>query len=279
MDARDLTIRAEDGHALSARLFTPDADARGAVILASAMAVPSRFYAKYAQWLAEQGMAVVSFDYRGMRDRPLRGSPHRMRDWGELDLPAVIDWTTRELAPDRLLYVGHSAGGQLLGLAHNNARVDRAVFVSCQSGYWPNYPNKYLYWALWHIAFPALVRVFGYLPSSRFRFGDDLPPRVALEWARWCRTPGYLYGDPTLASRSNVGNFTNPILAYYFTDDPWATPGTRAEMLAPYRNAAITEKVVHPSEAGVGRVGHMGFFRDPVRDTLWRESLEWLTQG
>ena len=36
------------------------------VLIVSAMGVPQRFYADFAEWLASQGHAVMSFDYRGV---------------------------------------------------------------------------------------------------------------------------------------------------------------------------------------------------------------------
>ncbi|MBM3464255.1 MAG: hypothetical protein FJX76_19335 [Armatimonadetes bacterium] len=274
----DLQIACPDGTLLAATLFSPPHKTSRAAVVAPGMAMPARFYARYAAFLAESGIATVTFTYRGMKDVPLSASPHRMRDWGEQDIPAVIDWVSTSLQPEKFLYVGHSAGGQLLGLAPNNTRVDAAFFVSCQSGYWVNYPNRWWYWLVWNVIFPGLVAACGYFPARRVRFGEDIPPGVALEWARWCRTPGYLYGDPTLDSRKYVENFQRPLLAWYFSDDPWATPGTRAEMLAPYAAADVTERVVRPDESGARHVGHMGFFRDSHAETLWRESLDWLKQ-
>jgi predicted alpha/beta hydrolase len=33
---------------------------------------------------------------------------------------------------------------------------------------------------------------------------------------------------------------------------------------------------VTPAEAGVNRIGHMGFFRPEHRNTLWRDAANWI---
>ena len=60
-----LSFKAADDRALSGQLYRPPHDARGAVLIGGATAVPQRFYARYAQWLATQGLTVLSFDSRG----------------------------------------------------------------------------------------------------------------------------------------------------------------------------------------------------------------------
>jgi predicted alpha/beta hydrolase len=33
---------------------------------------------------------------------------------------------------------------------------------------------------------------------------------------------------------------------------------------------------IAPRDVGSRRIGHFGFFREPFRDTLWREAADWL---
>lgn len=100
-----------------------------------------------------------------------------MRDWGEQDMAGVIAWVERALQPAHLLMVGHSIGGQLTGLADNNACIDGMLLVSSQSGYWRLYqaPERYHLYLMWRFLFPALAHIFGYLPARRLGLGEDLP--------------------------------------------------------------------------------------------------------
>ena len=59
--ARALTIRADDGVPLAATLFEPSRPASAdapLIVFGPAAAVPARYYARFASWLAERGHPV-----------------------------------------------------------------------------------------------------------------------------------------------------------------------------------------------------------------------------
>jgi predicted alpha/beta hydrolase len=61
-----------------------------------------------------------------------------------------------------------------------------------------------------------------------------------------------------------------------FTDDPWA-PQEAVELFAKEFSATRPQILtLSPADLGVAKIGHMGFFRPELRDTLWRGSAEWL---
>src|SRR5205809_953060 len=73
---QDTTIAARDGYALAASVFVPEGRPSGAVLINSATAVPRKIYRGFAGYLASQGFAVVTYDYRGTggsRPASLRG--------------------------------------------------------------------------------------------------------------------------------------------------------------------------------------------------------------
>jgi predicted alpha/beta hydrolase len=119
---------------------------------------------------------------------------------------------------------------------------------------------------------PFLSHLFGYLPWSRIIGGEDVPKGVALEWARWCRTPGYLLGDETLPLQ-RYGDFSAPVLAYSIEDDDWGTYQAVNAMMSAYPN--VERRHLVPADYGREFVGHFGFFRQGSND-LWRESIDWL---
>jgi predicted alpha/beta hydrolase len=125
-----------------------------------------------------------------------------------------------------------------------------------------------------HLALPGFSHLLGYFPGSRFGFGEDLPKGVAIEWARWCRNPTYLVGDLGVAAR--YARFAAPIRAYAFSDDPFGPLGAVRKLLELYPKAHAELRHLQPSDLGVRRIGHFGFFREQFRDTLWSEAHEWL---
>lgn len=80
MPAEAVQFPAVDGYTLHGTLFLPSASRSSdiAVVLNSATGVQRRFYGRVATYLAEQhGLAVLTYDYRGIADsrpRNLRSS-------------------------------------------------------------------------------------------------------------------------------------------------------------------------------------------------------------
>ena len=270
MQLSEVNVRASDGYVLRANHY--DAGSDSVLLIGSALGVKRRYYDAFAQFIAGKGRSVVTFDYRGIGDsapKSLRKFDGTMSEWGRLDITAAIDWITNELRPRTLTYVGHSCGGQLLGLAPNASRVDRIVFSSAQSGYWGHWPGvrKFAIGTLW-LAMPVIANIAGYFPSRVLGLGsEDLPRRVATDWARWGRHRDYLFGfhDP-----APFAKITAPILAWSFVDDTYAPKPAVDALLRLYSGANVTRR--HADEPGIG---HFGFFRRG-RERLWEETTAWL---
>ena len=281
--SRELTVPADDGRDLAATLFAPDAGAENApvVVIGCAVGVRRRFYSRFAAYLAEHGHPVLTFDYRdigGSRHGSLKGSKVRMRDWCALDVPGVLGWVAGAYPRRPIHWVGHSMGGFATGLAHNNHLVARQLNVATLSGYWGRMasPEKYRVRLLMGGLGRPVVRALGYFPGVLMR-GEDLPAPAFLEWTRWCMTPEFLFGDATLAERVNFPRFAAPLRSIQVSDDPWGTPaavGHMTEHFTGSRDRAIWQ--VTPAEAGIAKIGHFGFFRSELRETLWPRAADWL---
>ena len=195
-----LTLRPAGGAALSARLWN-DAAAprRGAVLIGAAMGVRQDYYRPFAEWLARQGYAVMTFDYRGVGDsRPagsLRGFDADLHDWAD-DYDAAIDALATAAPQAPLFLIGHSLGAQLPGMLRNRDRIAGLLSVAAGSGYWrdnaPQLKRTVLYF--WYALVPVATRLFGYFPGKRLRKVGDLPRGVMLQWRRWCLDPRYHVG-------------------------------------------------------------------------------------
>jgi predicted alpha/beta hydrolase len=276
----DLSVPARDGYALAATTFAPASPAGTWVVLHSATAVPRSYYARFARFLAGRGFTVVTYDYRGIggsRPRRLRGFEARMRDWAQQDAAGVIDWIDgRHAGP--LVAVGHSFGGQALGLLPRPERLKGALIVGSQSGYWRHWSG----WrqaqiaVLWYVLIPAISASFGYFPAAWLGMGRDMPAGVAQEWARWGRLRGYVTDADGGALRRGYERVAFPIRSYSFTDDTFAPPRAVEALLGFYANARVERRALTPAAVGANAIGHWGFFRERFRDPLWIEAADWL---
>lgn len=275
------SVPATDGYPLAVSVYEPASPTTRVVVIASATAVKRSYYAAFAAWLARTGVRVVTFDYRGIggsRPRELASLEASLVDWGERDLSAVLAWAAKTYGDGKTDAVVHSVGGQLLGLVPDPSMVRHVVMVGSQSGdlrLWPAVTNRVLFGALWYAVVPMIASTLGYLPGS-LGIGEDLPGGVAREWARWCRTPGYVVGGADgAARREGYRRLGSPVLAFGFEDDDYAPTAAVDALLALYDHARITRRHVPASEH---RVGHFGFFRARFEHTLWREAAAFLEQ-
>jgi predicted alpha/beta hydrolase len=279
----DVILPALDHLPLAGTLSEPQGQSRGAVVIAPAMGVPRGFYGAFSDFLADGGLTVLRFDYRGIGGSlrgPVNASDATMHSWGEQDLAGAIRFLRDREPRLPLLLVGHSAGGQLLGLAPDANQIRAALFVAAQSGYWRNWSAvgrlRMLFY--WTVLFPTLTRALGHLPLKRLTGGgENVPARVALEWCEWGRHPDYVlsYARRKDGARG-YHSFAGRIRAYALSDDPYAPLAAVQALLDFYPSASRELRSIDPASIGVSSIGHFGFFQRRFRDTLWAEARTWL---
>ena len=132
-----------------------------------------------------------------------------MADWAALDVTAAVAWMRERYHDLPLDYVGHSFGGQALGLLANNAEVSRALLIAAQAAYWKLMasPERYRVYALMNFIGAPLTRLLGYAPGWS-GIGEDLPKGVFLQWASWVMNKRYLFDDAKLAGLKNFAELS-----------------------------------------------------------------------
>ena len=285
----DITLPAADGYPLGATLFLPRGTKRHAVLINSATATPRKIYKGFAGYLARRGCAVLTYDYRGTGDsrqkamvgynqlKSLVGFKATMSDWAALDAAAAVAWMRERYKTLPLSYVGHSFGGQALGLLPNNTEVSRALFIAAQAGYWKLMasPERYRVYAMLNFVGLPLTKLLGYTPGWA-GLGADLPKGVFEQWVGWVMSERYLFTDPKLPGLSNFANYKGALRALCLSDDPWATRPAVGLLCSGFSSIEPEILTVTPADAGAAKIGHFGFFRPEHRDTLWRGAAEWI---
>ena len=277
----DITLPASDGFMLAATLFLPRGPKHSTVLINSATAVPRKIYRGLATYLAGRGCVVLTYDYRGIggsRPQSLKGFAATMSEWATLDVASAVTWLRGRYKGLPLSVIGHSFGGQAVGLLPNNDMITKSLLVSAQAGYWAlmTPPENYRAYAMVKYLGRPITRWLGYTPGSKLGIGEDLPAGVFLQWTDWVLRPRYYYDDPNLKALANYSQYKKPVRALSFTDDPWATL-PMVELLCSGFTATKPEIVsIEPKDIGAKKIGHFGFFRPEFRDTLWKDAGDWV---
>ena len=172
-----------------------------------------------------------------------------------------------------LTWLGHSLGGQLVGLTPNHHVVQQVITVAAGSGYWrENAPQlKWRVPLLWWGFAPVLLATFGYFPGARLKMVGDLPAGVMRQWRRWCLHPRYAVGvQPELAAR--FASVSTPIRSLSLLDDELLSTRNIDALHDFYVNAQQERVRLGPHDANGQRIGHFGFFREHHR-ALWAQHL------
>lgn len=279
-----VNLETPDGARIAVRSYLPELEERGSVVIGGAMGVRQDYYAPFAQWLAEHGWRVTTFDYRGsgesLPDTPaggLKGFKADLFDWAR-DYEAVIDHAHAASAGRPLYLLGHSLGAQLPGLISNPHKVSGLLSVAAGSGYWrENAPRlKRIVPYFWFILVPLATALCGYFPGKRMGKVGDLPAGVMLQWRRWCLNPRYSVGAEGEGARQRYAKVQFPITALSITDDELMTLKGTQSLFGLYENAPVNVQRLEPADVSVRRLGHFGPFRREHEGILWPRMQQWL---
>ena len=226
-----LKIPAKDGFLLAATLHTKQQPTtKGIIIINEGTAIPQKLYLPYANFLAEQGYDVVTYDYRGIGDskpKSLKNFEASIIDWAKLDITGVINWVNHHYPKHPKYIIAHSMGGQILGLVENIRHISKIVTIASSYGNWHNFTRKFKYQAIimWGFLIPVFTRIYGYFPANKLGLGADWPKGVAQNWFDWC------IGNKPLTKLLNeagiihhFSDFHIPMKSFLLADDIMATP-------------------------------------------------------
>lgn len=270
----EIKISTEDDYTLSALYIRPK-NVRGAVQINAATGTKKEFYLNFARYLAQHGLAVLLYDYRGIGEsapRNLKDFRANLRIWAGQDMTAAFDWLKQQHPEQACFILGHSMGGQLIGLMRNATQADALILVGSSVGYWPllPFPSNLLYFFIWYLLQPIAIRIAGYLPASKIGIGEDLPAGVAEEFRQWCTSPGYMadFFGKTI-TRHYYDQIRVPLLSLVPTDDNIAGKRSVPPLLSLYSRANISQRWISPQEIGKQKIGHFGLFSRRFKHQIW----------
>ena len=277
-------LRCADGRLLAANWFEPEGPVRAVAVVSAATAVSRGFYRGFAQWLAGRGYAVLCYDYRGIgdsRDGPVRQERARLRDWARLDMGAALHAAQRRRLTEQqqqgcelgLLLIGHSFGGNAIGLVEGYERADALLGVAAQAADWRFWSGiaKAKAWLFFHALLPVISHGLGHAPGWLLGArAQGLPKGAALEWARWGRRRGFMFSDPTLQADLGYHRFAGPVHLWNVSDDHLFGPAPAVDELArQFSTARVTRHTLTPEALGLRQLGHFAMFRRELGEKIW----------
>lgn len=282
MRAERVAIEVRTLGTISGTLRVPrNGEPQAAVAIHPATAVPQRLYNGFAEYLAADGFAVLSYDYRGTgaSGKARENRQLRMRDWMDSDVPAAAAWLRQRYPALPHVAVGHSLGGHALALNNGGEKLRGFMTIASHAGVTraiPDRAERARVELILRVLGPGAARVLGYVPGRRMGLGEDMPAAAMLEWSRWSRTPGYFFDDPTMHARERTARVRTNVLCIGLDDDPWATPEQIGVIARQLVNAKVETRTYAPADAAVAEIGHMGYFRRGPGAVLWPEASRWL---
>lgn len=280
-EIRDLKVICEDSFELSATLFIPD-QLKASVMIGPATGIKQTFYRSFAMHLAKNGFGVITFDNRGI-GLSRKGDLHRISliHWGQQDMTAILN-TLKENFPGTACHlIGHSAGGQLLGLMENALEIKSMFNFASSSGSLRNMKYPYKLKASFYLNFfiPVNILIFGRTNSQWVGMGEPLPKKVASQWSKWCNGEGYVKTDFGKAIAKHLyDDISIPTLWLHATDDDIANTKNVEDMIKVYSKIDSKIMALDPDQLGYPDIGHMKFFSSKKKE-LWSKAVNWLNKN
>lgn len=273
-----IDILTEDHYSLAAHLFEPQISNQKVLLINSATGVKQQIYFSVAQFFADHGFTVITYDYRGIglsKPHKMRGFEASMRVWGTTDYQALTDYIKSNFEDYKKYCLGHSVGALILGMNPDSEIFEEFIFVGTQNAFVGNLRLKTKIEAYlgFGIVQPLFTVLLGYFPASWFGLGESLPSGSAFDW-RILILNKKSTNNLLEKSADFSKKLKQKVLVIWAEDDAWLTEkGVKSLLENTYANLRPTYRHIYTSESEKGEIGHVNFFRSYNRK-LWKILLE-----
>jgi len=281
------SIICADQYEISATIYTPhstpEQPIKGAVLIGPATGIKQQFYANFASYLCENNYGVITFDNRGIgnsKNDKLKKSDASLQCWGEKDMPAVLEQLKTSFPDTRYHLIGHSAGGQLVGLMHNAMELSSIFNFASSSGQLKNMKMPYFIKAhfFMNLFIPLCNTLFGYTQSQWLGMGEPLPKAVGQQWREWCNGEGYVKQAFSKTVHSHqYDTLSIPSMWVNAVDDDIAIDANVLDIQSVFSRLKPETLTLSPENYQLDEIGHMKFFSKKAK-VLWPHALNWLAR-
>lgn len=273
-----IDILTEDHYSLAAHLFEPQISNQKVLLINSATGVKQQIYFSVAQFFADHGFTVITYDYRGIglsKPDNMRGFEASMRVWGTTDYKALTSYIKSNFEDYKKYCLGHSVGALILGMNPDSEIFEEFIFVGTQNAFVGNLRLKTKIEAYlgFGIVQPLFTVLLGYFPASWFGLGESLPSGSAFDW-RILILNKKSTNNLLEKSADFSKKLRQKVLVIWAEDDAWLTEkGVKSLLENTYANLRPTYRHIYTSESEKGEIGHVNFFRSYNRK-LWKILLD-----
>lgn len=268
-----LTLTTKDQYQLSAHIFKPEKSNEKIILINSATGVKQQVYFSFAQFFADQGFTVITYDYQGIglsKPEKMRNFKASMRTWGNEDFKRLTEFVIENFPDYQKFCLGHSVGALIIGMNENSKVFERFIFVATQNAFIGNLKWKTKLEAFFGFGFaqPFFTELFGYFPAHWFGLGESLPKNCAYDW-RTLILNRKSTGKLLLKTNDYSKELNQKVLVLYAEDDVWLTDkGVKSLLNDVYPNLKPNYRFLQTSESEKGEIGHVNFFRS-YNKKLW----------
>ncbi len=268
-----LLLQTDDEIEITAHIFLPDESSHKVLLINSATGVKQQVYFSFAQFFAEQGFTVLTYDYSGIglsKPEKMKGFQSSMRIWGSRDYKALTQFIIKNFPDHQKFCLGHSVGALILGMNKDSEIFNEFLFVGTQNAFVGNLKWRTKIEAVlgFGIVQPLFTELFGYFPAHWFGLGESLPKNCAYDW-RTLILNRKSTNKLLLKTDDYSKDLNRKVFVIQAEDDAWLTEkGVKSLLNDTYPNLKPTFRLIKTSESEKGEIGHVNFFRSYNRN-LW----------
>ena len=273
-----LLLQTNDEIEITAHIFLPYESNHKVLLINSATGVKQHVYFSFAQFFAEQGFTVLTYDYRGIglsKPEKMKGFQSSMRIWGSRDYKALTQFIIENFPDHHKFCLGHSVGALILGMNKDSEIFNEFLFVGTQNAFVGNLKWRTKIEAVlgFGIVQPLFTELFGYFPAHWFGLGESLPKNCAYDW-RTLILNRKSTNKLLLKTDDYSRDLNRKVFVIQAEDDAWLTEkGVKSLLNDTYPNLKPTFRLIKTSESEKGEIGHVNFFRS-YNKNLWNIILD-----
>jgi predicted alpha/beta hydrolase len=277
----DLFLPTPDGVQLAATLYLPPTGSGNGVALQinSSMATPRQYYRAFATHMAGRGFVVLTYDYRGIGGSHYDIPPPPARTaaaWASVDQTAAADFLAGRFPDCTRMLMGHSLGGQILGLCPRAGEWRAILLVATAHGWWKTWPRHRLRMWLRTYVLPPLIKMAPGLFRRRVEERSNMPYALTMEMMHYLRTRDFFVDEQGQPVRPYNDAIHAPLRHIVLSDDDVVIPGSDIDVPYTYPNAKFFRDFRTPADYGTDKVNHFGFFRRSMPVAAWDDAADWL---